>query len=119
MSIRLRFAIGFTCVAFAAYAAHSPSVLADPEGAAEGGWRMYDPGGSLKEFQFQAYPETCSGTSESIEAIGREAARRRGPLPSSPRLRLMPEPVPPGTPAGWRGFALPMASVFSSERFAE
>jgi hypothetical protein len=33
--------------------------------AAEGGGRMYDPGGMLKDFKLQAHPEACTGTPES------------------------------------------------------
>jgi len=104
--IRLLLTIGFASVSVAAHAAHSPSVLADPEGAAEGGWRMYDPSGILKGFKLQAHPEACIGTPESIEASGHEAARRTATLSNGPRppLQLTPEPVPPGTPVGWRGF---------------
>ena len=65
---------------------------------------MYDPSGILKEFKLQAHPEACIGTSESIEETGRATVRRIGPFATASLLRLIPEPVPLGTPAGWRGF---------------
>lgn|GEM_PF-5981467 len=64
---------------------------------------MYDPQGLLREFRLEAHPEACIGTPESIEAAGRKLAVGK-PSSSGERLRLMPERVPPGTPAGWRGF---------------
>jgi len=99
------FAIALVCAAPAAYIARSPSALAYPShGTAEGGWRIYDPGDSLKEFKLQAHPEACVGTPESIEAAGRSTIKRIGHFAVVSLLRLIPEPVPPGTPAGWRGF---------------
>jgi hypothetical protein len=116
---RLLFAFGLTCVACATYAAHSPRVLADRAdalaahapvgliqhgGTVEGAWQMYDPSGTLKGFKLNAHPEACIGTPESIQATGRATVRQIGPLAISSPLRLIPEPVPPGTPLGWRGF---------------
>jgi hypothetical protein len=69
----------------------------------KGGWRMYGPG-VPEDFTLRAYPEVCAGTPESIEAIGRATARQSNIPFSSPRFRLIPEPVPLGTPDGWRGF---------------
>ena len=87
MIIRRLFAIGLTCVAFAAYAAHSPSVLAAPEpkgrrpmvqsrlfsqrAQQKVGGECMILSGILKEFKLQAHPEACIGTSESIEETGR------------------------------------------------
>ena len=65
---------------------------------------MYDPGNFLKDFKFEARPDACTGTPESIEALGHKAAQRTEPPSWSSPLRLIPEPVPPGTPEGWRGF---------------
>ncbi len=76
---------------------------------------MYDPGGFLKEFRLEAHPEACIGTPESIESAGRKSLEQGKALEldrsreasrsfSGELLRLTPEPVPPGTPAGWRGF---------------
>jgi hypothetical protein len=104
MIIRRLFAIGFTCVAFAAYAEHSPRALAVQSDSTEAESRIYDPSGMLKDFKLQAHPEACTGTSESIEAMGRATAQRSEPLFNSSRLGLIPEPVPLGTPTGWRGF---------------
>jgi hypothetical protein len=67
------------------------------------GWRMYGPG-CPKDFTIRAHPEVCAGTPESIEAIGRATARQSKTPFSSPHFRLIPEPVPLGTPEGWRGF---------------
>lgn len=65
---------------------------------------MYDPCGILKEFKFQARPEVCTGTPESIRAHGTEMARASKLSSTDELLRLTPEPVPAGTPAGWKAF---------------
>lgn len=65
---------------------------------------MYDPRGIFKEFTFKARPEVCTGTPDSIESSGRKTAREMKPFSCGQPLRLTPEPVPPGTPPGWRAF---------------
>lgn len=65
---------------------------------------MYDPRDILKTFTLRAHPEVCAGTPETIEARGRAVAKKMKPLTSGERLRLKPEPVPPGTPSGWKAF---------------
>jgi hypothetical protein len=54
----------------------------------------------------QAHPEACVGTPESIESKAKELAARPRPAgyPPLPPIYLTPEPVPPGTPPGWRAF---------------
>lgn len=65
---------------------------------------MYDPRGILKDFKLRARPEVCVGTPESIQSHGTRTARASERSSSGKPLRLTPEPVPPGTPPGWRAF---------------
>ena len=65
---------------------------------------MYDPRDIVKDFKLRAYPDACTGTPETIESYAREVARNRKRPSGGERLRLTPEPVPPGTPPGWRAF---------------
>lgn len=76
---------------------------------------LYDPHGVLKAFKLQARPEICIGTPESVESYGKEVARsgvgkRRSGDEES--VRLIPEPVPVGTPPGWKAFRFTLQKGF-------